>query len=723
MTDEQKRDLTLVHDVLENAESLGLDASKNVNTEANNDDKLLFFISKTILGKEPNLKLGTHLNFEDKLFFNQIHPRSVDINVSDITAKHTTTLYLLITYKNDKKCFVYQKRGKALVYEPTSNKVTSAKIFFSTIDEKPSAVQELYRHLPYKVKSPSTILRFSFGRYISVILGIILVSLILMLFNLTQPIITQFLTSTAIPSTSKEVVAEMIWPAIIIASLTATFQLFQSLISLRLETEVDLSVQTAVWERTFKLPIKFILKYTPGDMNSRIQAITTLRQLLGNQALTTFISFIFSFVYFVMMYISEPSLTWVAISITAISIAIGSYTVYKQATLQWPLLQQQADLTSFTFESINGVAQIRSTETEPFILRNWYKEISEISELQRSYSYWSDITRTISSLIQPVGASALFAYVVYRLIYTVSSDIEVGVLLISFFPFYSAYSAFNQNMTGVFNTVSSIGGQAIVNWRRARPILFQDQENGYAPNTVVREINGEIEFRSVSFRYEEANTDLFSKVSCKVEAGSLTAITGESGCGKSTMLSLILSFYEPRTGSISIDGISISDYNIRELRKQIGVVMQLAPLPAGTIYKIICGGRKFTEDQVWAALETAAIAEQIRSMPLGLDTVLNESSQGISGGQRQRIAIARAIISNPKILLMDEATSALDNESQNQITENLSKLKMTRVIVAHRLSTIANADNVIYMGNGTILGQGKFNELVNKGLISKDSDA
>ena len=176
MTNEQKRNFTLVHDVLENAESLGLDASKNVNTEANNDDRLLFFISKIIIGKEPNLKLGTHLNFEDKLFFNQIHPRSVDINVSDITAKHTTTLYLLITYKNDKKCFVYQKRGKALVYEPTSNKVTSAKIFFSTIGEKPSAVQELYRHLPYKVKSPSTILRFSFGRYISIISGIILVS-------------------------------------------------------------------------------------------------------------------------------------------------------------------------------------------------------------------------------------------------------------------------------------------------------------------------------------------------------------------------------------------------------------------------------------------------------------------------------------------------------------------------------------------------------------------
>ena len=163
MTNNKIRDLTLVHDVLESAEALGLDSSKDVNAESNNDDRLLFFISKIVSGKEPNLNLGSHLDFEDKLFFNQIHPRTVDINISDISAKHTTTISLLLTYKNGMRCFVYQKRGESLVYEAVTNKVTTAKTFFSAIKDKPSTVQELYRHLPYQVKSPSTILRFSFN--------------------------------------------------------------------------------------------------------------------------------------------------------------------------------------------------------------------------------------------------------------------------------------------------------------------------------------------------------------------------------------------------------------------------------------------------------------------------------------------------------------------------------------------------------------------------------
>lgn len=711
------KDNKLISQILGNVDDLDLD-KEEISTNINDDDRLLSFITRSIAGQEPKLNLSNELSFLDKLFFNNIHPRSIDFSLDEFRSNKTQSLGILLIYKNNKKCVVYAKRSKKLLYDPSSSKSTNASNFFSKVKAKPYESYELYRNLPYKLTSPIDILRFSFGRFIPVVAGIIIVSLILMLFNLTQPIITQFLTSTAIPSSSENVVLQMIWPSIIIATMTAIFQYFQTLITLRLETEVDLRVQTAVWERTFKLPLQFMLKYTSGDLVSRIQAITTLRQLLGNQALTTMISFVFSFIYFAMMYISNPSLTWISLGITVITIIIGSFSVYKQALLQWPLLQQQADLTSYTFESINGVSQIRSTETEPFILNKWYKEIVGISSLQRSYSFWSDVTQVISSLVQPIGATALFAYVIYQLVYNQSTTLVSTTLLISFFPFYSAYSAFNQNMIGVFNTLSSVGGQAIVNWRRARPVLFQDQEMGYAPDTIVRSVSGLIDISNVSFRYEGSSTDLFSDISFSIPEGSLTAITGDSGCGKSTLLSMILGFYEPRTGSISIDSIPLSEYNIRELRKQIGVVMQLAPLPAGTLYKIICGGRKFTEDEVWEALKTACVYEQIKSMPLGLDTVLNESSQGISGGQRQRIAIARAIISKPKILLMDEATSALDNESQNVITENLAKMQMTRIVVAHRLSTIANADKVVYMGNRSILGIGKFNDLVKQGLIS-----
>lgn len=712
MTTENK----LITQIIENAENLDLEKINEI-SNANEDDRLVQFITRNLANANPVDNLSENLTLIDKLFFNRIHPREIDFNIKKYSSKKSQNLAILLKYKDNSKIVTYTKRGQRLVYCPRINRTKLAREFSRINKEKPEKAYELYRHLPYKLESPIDILSFSFGKFISVLIGIVTVSVLVMCFNLTQPIITQFLTSTAIPSTSKEVVIQMIWPALIIAALTGIFQYFQALISLRLETEVDLQVQTAVWERTLKLPLKFMLKYTTGDMNSRISAITTLRQLLGNQALTTILSFLFSFIYFIMMYLTNPPLTWVALAVTVIVVVIGCYSIYKQSMLQWPLLQEQADLTSFTFETINGVAQIRSTETEPFIFAKWFKEISNISYLTRQYTLWTNVTEVISSMVQPLGATTLFGYIVYQLVFANNTALSSTGLIISFFPFYAAYSAFNQNMISVFRTLSNIGGQVIVNWRRAKPVLFQDQETGYGPETIVRNIRGDIEFNEVKFRYDEAQKDLFTNLSFKISAGSLTAITGESGCGKSTVLSMLLGFYEPINGSILIDGLSITDYNIRQLRKQIGVVMQLAPLPSGTIYKIVSAGLECTEDEVWDALKNAAVDEQIKRMPLGLDTVLNESSQGISGGQRQRIAIARAIISKPKLLLMDEATSALDNESQKLITENLSRMKMTRIVVAHRLSTIADADQVIYIGKGTVEGSGKFSELVEKGII------
>lgn len=706
----------LITQIIEDAENLDLQKVKE-SSITNEDDRLLYFITRNLSNTNPIENLSEHLTLEEKLFFNKIHPREIDFSIKTYRSKKSQSLALLLKYSDNSKIVTYTKRGQSLIYCPATNRTKLASEYLKNKKEKPEKVYELYRHLPYKLESPIDILSFSFGKFISVLIGIIIVSVLVMCFNLTQPIITQFLTSTAIPSTSKEVVIQMIWPALIIAAITGIFQYFQALISLRLETEVDLQVQTAVWERTLKLPLKFMLKYTTGDMNSRISAITTLRQLLGNQALTSILSFLFSFIYFIMMYITNPSLTWIALAVTIMVIIIGCYSIYKQSILQWPLLQQQADLTSFTFETINGVAQIRSTETEPFIFGKWFKEISNISYLTRQYTLWTNVTQVISSMVQPLGATTLFGYIVYQLVFANTTSLSNTGLIVSFFPFYAAYSAFNQNMVSVFSTLSNIGGQVIVNWRRAKPVLFQDQETGYGPDTIVRKIKGDVEFNDVKFRYDEAQKDLFTNLTFKVSPGSLTAITGESGCGKSTVLSMLLGFYEPVHGSILIDGLSITDYNIRQLRKQIGVVMQLAPLPSGTIYKIVSAGLECSEDEVWDALKNAAVDEQIKSMPLGLDTVLNESSQGISGGQRQRIAIARAIISKPKILLMDEATSALDNESQKLITENLSKMKMTRIVIAHRLSTIADADQVIYLGKGTVQGSGKFSELLERGII------
>ena len=708
----------LLNDIYNVAEDLNLD-NHNPNTYTDIESRIIGTLTSVFFNKNPILDFESELTLQEKLIFNGIHLRKVDIPSYYNLLLSKKSINILLRFEDDSYKLLLPKRGKERVYDPQNNSMYEEKPRSSLKDLSVVEAFELYPQLGYKVENPFQILKFSFGRYFGVIIGVVIVSLILMVFNLVQPIITQFITQTAIPSSDESVLYDAIIPAILIGLVSGGFRYFQSLITLRLETEVDLNLQTAVWERTFKLPLNFISEYSSGDLNSRIQSISTLRRLLGNQSTTLFISFIFSFVYFIVMYLADSNLTWLALIVTLTTIILTSFSVYKQAIYQWPLLQKQSDLTSFAFESVNGVAQIRTTETEPYILSNWARKISELSDLQRTYTYWQDVIEIISQSVQPVGALVLFTAVVTNLINSASSIVEVYATLAMFFPFYSAYSAFNQNMNQVFTTVANVAGAAIVNWRRAKPVLFADQEIGYSPDSIVRDINGSVQFKNIHFSFKGAQTPIFENVSFDVPAGSFTAITGPSGSGKSTLLSLLLGFNSPQIGTCQVDGIPIYEYNIRNLRKQFGIVMQLAPLPAGTIFEVVCSGQKYTEDEVWNALELACVAEQIRSMPLGLDTVLNESSQGISGGQRQRIAIARAIISNPKILLMDEATSALDNEAQSTITENLKQIKCTQIVIAHRLSTIRDADQIIYLDK-TVKCKGKFSELVDAGLIKLD---
>jgi ABC-type bacteriocin/lantibiotic exporter with double-glycine peptidase domain len=657
------------------------------------------------------------LTLLEKLEINNFHPRDVDPRDFSKNRETSTELASILFLEDESIYGYFQKRGISYLFNPQVDLVIPLNKAGINIDSNLKRVIELYPELPYKISSPFDILGFSFKSKGNIVLILLLIGFIVSLFNLTQPLITSFLTNTAIPSSSKSVIYQIIFPAFVVMALTGLFQYFQGLLTVRIESDVDIRLQTAVWIRTFKFPISFISSFTAGDLNSRILSITTLRQLLGNQAVSTLVGFLFSFVYFVLMFISNWLYSLVALAVTFVFVLLLSYTVYKQAILQWPTLQLSADLTSFTFESIRGVSQIRSCQVEFFIWKKWLNEITNIALLQRSSSFWSNLASAISSLIQPIGTCALFAVIVYQLVISPTEGSSSASVLITFLPFYTAYSAFNQNMTGVFSTLINVAGSSIVNWKRAEPTIYEPMESGYSPNSVIAEITGSVEFNKIAFRYPDSGFNILQNVNFNVPAGSFTAITGPSGSGKTTLISLLLSFNNQSSGTILIDGISLNDYNIRDLRKQFGVVMQLAPLPSGTILKIVCAGRSYTEEEVWDSLEQAAVASQIRLMPLGLDTVLNENSDSISGGQKQRIAIARALISKPKILLLDEATSALDNESQDIVSTNLNTLSMTRIVIAHRLSTIKTADQIVYIDNHTVTAVGTFDDLREKGIL------
>ena len=249
----------------------------------------------------------------------------------------------------------------------------------------------------------------------------------------------------------------------------------------------------------------------------------------------------------------------------------------------------------------------------------------------------------------------------------------------------------------------------------AQPILKTPPEIS-ENKEIVKSVSGTIELNQVSFRYQEDTPLIIDDLSLKINRGQYVAIVGTTGCGKSTLMRLMLGFEKPDTGAVYYDGRDIQKVDLKSLRRQIGVVMQNGKLFSGDIFSNITISAPWLALQdAWDAAEKAGIAQDIREMPMGMFTMIGEGAGGISGGQRQRLMIARAIAPKPKILMLDEATSALDNITQRQVSDALAELKSTRIVIAHRLSTIKACDRIIVLDKGRIIEDGTYEELNAKG--------
>lgn len=232
---------------------------------------------------------------------------------------------------------------------------------------------------------------------------------------------------------------------------------------------------------------------------------------------------------------------------------------------------------------------------------------------------------------------------------------------------------------------------------------------------VIERLSGGIELNNVSFRYNDDMPSVVNNLSLKIHPGQYVALVGATGCGKSTLMRLMLGFETPQKGAIYYDGKDLSTIDLKSLRRRIGVVMQNGKLFSGDVFSnITISAPWLTLNDAWEAAELAGIADDIRRMPMGMNTIISEGSGGISGGQRQRLLIARAIAPKPKILMFDEATSALDNLTQKRVSESLDKLKCTRIVIAHRLSTIRRCDRILYLEGGKISEDGNYDELIAK---------
>ena len=272
-------------------------------------------------------------------------------------------------------------------------------------------------------------------------------------------------------------------------------------------------------------------------------------------------------------------------------------------------------------------------------------------------------------------------------------------------------------LTGVFTQLQDTVPNAalVVPILKSLEILFEEKPEESDNNELQHVVPNRIEFDNVSFKYAENLPLVIKKLNLSIKEGEYVAIVGKSGCGKSTIMRLILGFEQCTLGSIYINGVNIKSIDKKSLRRSYGVVMQDSRLFSGTIFKnISIANPQMTEEEAWEAARKAGIADDIENMPMKMHTIVDENASCISGGQKQRIIIARALAGNPKLLLFDEATSALDNITQKVVSDSLSELKCTRIVIAHRLSTIKDCDRIIMIDDGNVAEMGTYEQLMAK---------
>lgn len=683
-------------------------AAEDLEREVNFNDELLISSDyySNIIGFALQRLKCSHIeltpkkgDIADYLDYNDIPFRRVKLPEQILAKEHT--ILLMSSREDENRFFVFYQEGRNnFIYDAMTGRIRRIKKNDS-LGFIGDTAYEIYPSMPADIKSAWDVLGFAFGSESPAIIALIIASAIVMLFNLSIPMMTNILVSSILPEQQASLLLDTLFIIILIVIGSVAAQYLQQTMLLRLETVTDLRLQTATWDRLLRLPMKFFSKYTTGDMASRVSSISMLRQLLGSGALSTLVSSVFALSYFILMYKYDKDLANWAALITLIGISFVGWVASKQVKYQFTLQETEAEVTNFALQSLIGSAQIRSTGTEPFLFLQWMKRISKYAKTKISSGVLDDALKTYTEVIIPISTTVIFTVAVLKIIRTGQDGQDINSVVASVVAFYAALTAFNGKINEAINQLAQIYAQGVVLWKRATPILYANVESGYRPEAIRTEVKGQVRLRDVSFKYPTAPDILFNNLSFNIEVGKHTALTGKSGCGKTTIFRLLLGFEQPTSGEIYVDNIPLDKLAIRSYRKQIGVVLQNAQLSPGSLYDAITGGLNFTEEQVWDALEHAQIADEVNSMPMKLDTVLSQGGTNISGGQRQRIAIARAFIIKPKVLLMDEATSALDNFSQEKITAYIESLGITRVTIAHRFSTIQKADFIYKIENKT----------------------
>ncbi len=474
----------------------------------------------------------------------------------------------------------------------------------------------------------------------------------------------------------------------------------KALLSARISIKLDVNVFAATMMRILSLPANFFRNYSAGELSARASYMTTLCNQMVDAVLSTGLSAVMSLAYITQLSAYAPALIAPALTVTVLTLVVTIITVLVQTGVTRKQMELGSKESGMSYAIISGMQKIRLTGSEKRAFARWGRLYAREAKLSYNPPFFLKISSVITLAISLIGTLVLYAVA-----------IRSGVSTAEYYGFNAAYGAINGAFMALAGVASTIAGfSPILNM--VKPIMETVPETS-EDKIQLSQVSGAIELNNVTFRYDESQPPVLDDLSLKIRPGQYVAVVGRTGCGKSTLMRIMLGFETPERGAVYYDGHDIRTVDPHSLRRRIGTVTQNGKLFSGDIYSnIVVAAPWLTMQEAWEAAEIAGIADDIRRMPMRMHTVISEGQGGISGGQRQRLMIARAIAPKPKILFFDEATSALDNVTQKKISEALDSMKCTRIVIAHRLSTIRECDRILVLDGGKILEDGTYDELI-----------
>ena len=594
-------------------------------------------------------------------------------------------------YKLSRQVFLEGWTGYALLLEPTER-------LYATPGEKRSLGRFLKLLLPYR----------SLG------LQIILASVLIQIFGMISPLFTQIILDQVVVNRSQTTLNVFVIGSLLFGIWSMGLSSVRTYLLNYLSNRLDLTMISGFINHALNLPLKFFESRRVGDIITRVQENQKIQRFLIGQVLLSWLNFVTGFVYLGLMLYYNWQLTVLVLGLIPPIVILTLVATPLLRKLSRERFNAAADQNSSLVEMMTGISTVKVAAVEQELRWRWEELLTHQLNVRFKGQKLAINLGLLSGLINSIGGTLLLWYGATLVI---QDQLTIG-----------QYVAFNMMKGHIISPVIALVSlwdelqEVLISVERLNDVFDtkpeETRENSMLP---LPKLQGNVRLNNVTFRYDlEQERNTLQNLSLEVEAGQTVAIVGRSGSGKTTLVKLLQGLYYPTSGEISIDGHDIQHVSLSSLRSQLGVVPQECFLFSGTILENITLYRsEFTLEQV---IEVAKLAEAhafIQSMPLGYNTKVGEQGANLSGGQRQRIAIARALLGEPRILILDEATSSLDTESERRFQQNLARLSRGRTtfIIAHRLSTVSNADCILVLDRGLLVEKGNHEELMaEKGL-------